>query len=126
MVTVTIRGDFPGLNEYIAAIRASRGKWNKGNDMKRRDQASIKAQLPRIRYDGPMQLKYRFYCKDRRRDLDNISGYFHKIFQDAMVERGIIPDDGWRYIRGFSDEFVLDRNNPRIEVDIVEAGDAKL
>lgn len=115
---VVISGTFPGLNEYIDANRISRGRWNKGNAMKQRDQQLIASQLPRWRTEGPVRLEYRFYCPNRKKDLDNISGYFHKVFQDALVMRGVIPDDGWRYIRGFSDDFFVDKANPRIEIDI--------
>ena len=117
---ITIYGSFPGLNEFIDANRTGRGKWQKGNDMKQRDQKAIMLQLPRIRLSGPIFIKCIFYCKDRRKDPDNISGYFHKILLDAMVERGMIPDDGWKHVKGFRDDFKIDRRMPRVEVEIEE------
>lgn len=115
---ITIQGEFPSLNEYIAASKIRAGSYNKGAAMKRRDQTEIAAQLPRRKINTPIRLHYRYYCRTRRRDLDNISGYFHKVFQDALVERGLIPDDSWRHVIGFSDSFTLDRKNPRIEIEI--------
>ena len=116
-----IRGwEFHGLNEFIDANRISRGRWNKGNSMKQEDQKLIAAQLPRYHTEKPVWITYRYYCPNRKKDLDNISGYFHKIFQDAMVARRIIPNDNWKYIKGFSDEFFLDRGDPRIEVEVKE------
>ena len=121
---LTIEGDFPSLNDFIDANRRSKGRWNKGNQMKQRDQniivCYIKQQMRKIHIDCPVYLKYTYYCRNRKRDLDNISGYFHKVFQDALVHCGVLQNDSWKYIVGFSDDFFVDNKNPRIEVEIVE------
>lgn len=52
--------------------------------------------------------------------MDNISSFGRKVFQDALVEVGTLPGDGWRQIVGFSDEFYIDQENPRVEVTIRE------
>lgn len=88
--------------------------------MKQRDQAFILYHLPRCHFKKPIHIHYHFYEPNTRRDKDNISGYFHKIFQDALVDKGIIPNDGWKYISGMSDSFGVDRKNPRIEITIRE------
>lgn len=67
-----------------------------------------------------VKIVYHFYEPNARRDKDNISGYFHKIFQDALVQSGVIRDDGWKEICDFEDHFYVDRKNPRIEVEIYE------
>ena len=127
MKNLIIEGTFPGLNDFIDANRRSRRDWNAGNAMKQRDQRelvySIRSQL-RHSLNPPITIDYKYYCKDRRRDLDNISGYFHKVFQDALVASGRLENDSWKYITGFSDSFELDRKNPRIEITIHEKGDA--
>ena len=120
MITVIIRGDFPGLNEFIAANRRRNGNWSGGNAMKQRDQNIIAAQLPKVHTDSPIWIDYRYYCPNRKKDKDNISGYFHKIFQDAMVQAGMIPNDGWKQIKGMADYFDIDKKWPRIEVYIEE------
>lgn len=88
--------------------------------MKRKAQKLIESQLPRIRLQTPIYIEYAFFCPNAKKDLDNISGFFHKVFQDAMVERGLIPDDGWRHIKGYSDRFFIDRGNPRVEIEFRE------
>lgn len=118
MHKVIIPGEFHSLNEFIAASKVRSGNWNKGATMKRQDQDRIVYQLPKLKIGKPVRLHYTFCCRTKRRDLDNISGYFHKIFQDALVEAKILPDDNWDHIRGFSDEFVLDRHDPRVEIEI--------
>lgn len=89
--------------------------------MKKRDQAIICRYIPAgLKFKRRIFIEYNFFEPDTRRDKDNISGYFHKVFQDALVQAGCIPDDGWKVIRGFTDYFEVDRGNPRIEIVIEE------
>ncbi len=81
-------------------------------------QAEIYEQLGRLRITNPVRMTYRWYEKDRRRDLDNVSSFGRKVIQDALVDTGVIQNDGWKEITGFSDEFYVDKKNPRIEVEI--------
>lgn len=120
---IVIDRQFHSLNEFIAANRQRHGNWSGGNMMKQGDQRIVQAyirahELPEI--DLPVVIRYRYYCGNRKRDLDNISGYFHKIFQDALVAEGVLANDTWGYIQGFSDDFELDRERPRIEIEIEE------
>lgn len=118
---IIIEGRFHGLNEFIDANRRVNGRWNAGNDMKRQDQEIIVFQIPRVTLKCPIYIKYHFYEPNKRRDKDNISGYFHKVFQDALVQRGVIPNDTWDNIDGMEDHFSIDAKNPRIEVEIYDA-----
>lgn len=87
--------------------------------MKQRDQRKIAQYIPRgLHIKNRIFIEYNFYEPNTKRDKDNISGYFHKIFQDALVECGVIPDDGWNTIKGMTDYFDVDKGNPRIEVVI--------
>lgn len=115
-VYIVIPGRFAGMNEFVAANRASHGRRNLGNMMKQRDQDRIINYLPEIRITQPVSIEYSYYEANRRRDCDNVAGYFHKIFQDALVCAGVLQGDGWDYITGFSDTFSVDKNNPRIEI----------
>lgn len=115
---VIIPGRFAGLNEFVDANRRRHGNWSAGNSMKQKDQYTIMQYLPRVHIDKPVYLEYTFYERNSRRDKDNISGYFHKIFQDALVQAGVLSGDGWKNIVGFSDAFYVDNKNPRIEVYI--------
>lgn len=118
---LTIHGRLPGMNEYTNAQRTNRYKGAKLKaDAQSTVESEIQRQLKGVKLNPPIMILYRFYEKDKRRDLDNISGMAHKVIQDAMVTQGLIADDGWDYISGFSDEFWIDRNNPRIEIVIQE------
>ena len=116
-----IPGRLPGLNEYIAAERTSRYK---AAGMKRRAEAQVawaaKAQLGGVRFQKPVRMRYTWYEKDRRRDKDNVSGFGRKMIQDALVKAGILKNDGWAQVDGFSDDFDVDARNPRIEVELME------
>lgn len=114
-----IHGRLDNLNDYIRAIDVNR---HEGSKLKKKNQnkviAEIYEQLGRLRIKKPVVMRYRWYEKDRRRDLDNISSFGRKVIQDALVSTQVIENDGWKEIRGFSDEFYIDQKNPRIEVEI--------
>lgn len=118
--TLVIPGRLPGLNELIDAERTHR---QKGANLKRKAEsivrAYIKQQLRGVRPRVPVELYYHFYEPNRKRDLDNIAGFAHKVIQDSLVKEGILNNDGWDFINGFTDEFYVDKCNPRIEVVIV-------
>ena len=117
---IIIPGKLPGLNELIAAERTHRIK---GADLKanaeRLVRLCIKKQI-KSKPTLPITLHYRFYEPDKRRDKDNIAGFAHKVVQDSLVKQGILPNDGWNEIEGFTDAFAVDRKNPRIEIEIEE------
>ncbi len=95
-----------------------------GADMKARNEAlvklAIKQQMRGIRIEEPVFMEYRWYEKNKKRDLDNISSYGRKVIQDSLVYAHVLKNDGWKEITGFSDEFYVDAANPRIEVLIRE------
>ena len=124
---ITIPGRLDNLNDYINACRSNRAY---GNRIKEANQDFCKAAIfqciGKTKIKSPVYIEYRWYEKDKRRDLDNISSFGRKVFQDALVEVGALPGDGWRQIVGFSDKFYIDQENPRVEVTIreVESGRA--
>ena len=65
-------------------------------------------------------MEYTWYEPNKRRDKDNISSFGRKVIQDALVGAAVLKDDGWKHVVGFSDRFEVDKENPRIEVRIIE------
>ena len=120
-LTFTIEGKLDGLNEYIKAERTNRYTAAK---LKHKNQSwvclCIKSQLRAKKIAGAAYIHYHFYEPNAKRDWDNVSGYAHKVIQDALVECKVLKDDSQRYVVGFSDSFDIDRKNPRIEVEIEE------
>ena len=116
-----IHGRLDNLNDYIKACRTNQYK---GAHLKAKNenkvQAEIYEQFGRLRIKKPVRMHYRWYEKDRRRDLDNVSSFGRKLIQDALVQTHVLQNDGWKEIVGFSDEFFVDAGNPSIEVEIEE------
>ncbi len=127
-----VKGDFmeylliiPGmlnnLNDYIAAERTNR---HKGAKMKASNEdiviIGIRQCMRGVRIEKPVFMEYTWVEPNKRRDKDNISSFGRKVIQDALVSAGVLKDDGWKYVVGFSDRFEVDRENPRIEVLIKE------
>ena len=109
------------MNDYTSACRTNQYK---GAKMKHNNESvviqAIYEQLGRTRIKKPVRMIYHWYEPNRRRDLDNISAFGRKVIQDALVATKVLQDDGWKYISGFQDEFYVDKENPRIEVEIIE------
>ena len=115
-----IPGTLPNLNDYIAAERTNRHKAAKmkadsGNIVA----AALRQRLKGVRIDKPVFMEYTWIEPSRRRDKDNIT-FGRKFIQDALKNAGVIKDDGWNEVVGFSDRFEVDKENPRIEIKIIE------
>lgn len=117
---VICEGKYPTLNEYISAMNSSRYT---GNSLKKQQQQICEIYIMRdlrgLRITRPVFLKYKYYEETKKRDLDNIAGFFHKVFQDALTARGVIANDGWANISGFEDRFFTDAKAPRVEIEII-------
>lgn len=120
MIKLVIHGTLPGLNEYINAERTN--KYAAATMKKQCEHiviTEVKRQI-RNKIKTPVVMRYSWIEKNRRRDKDNISSFGRKVIQDGLVKAGILPDDGWNQIESFSDEFEVDKHNPRVEVEIEE------
>lgn len=125
----TILGRLPNLNDYLASeripLRTKTGKFTtRGNKMKHDAQDNIIKQISRdlkgLKITNPVFLHYKFYEENQKRDLDNIASFAMKVTQDSLVLSGVLPNDGWTWIKGFTCDFGVDSINPRIEVKIEE------
>ena len=118
---LAIPGRLDCLNDYIAAERTNR---HKGAKMKADNgnivAVAIRQCLRGVSIEKPVFMEYLWVEPNKRRDKDNISSFGRKVIQDALVSTGVLKDDGWKYVVGFSDRFEVDKNNPRIEVLIKE------
>ncbi len=113
---LTIPGRLCSLNEFIKAERTSKYK---AANIKRENEdiiiIAIMQQLRGVRIEKPVEIHYTWVEKDKRRDRDNIA-FAKKFVQDALVKSGVLKDDGWDDVFGFSDRFEIDKKNPRVEV----------
>ena len=111
---LTIHGALPNLNDRH---KGAKMKADSGNIVA----VAIRQYLRGVRIEKPVFMEYTWVESSRRRDKDNISSFGRKVIQDALVQCGVLKDDGWKYVVGFSDKFDVDKKNPRIEVLIREA-----
>lgn len=113
-----INGRLPGLNDYT---RACRGNKFAGAKMKSEAEDLIRFVIRRklTPVKGRVFLYINWVEPNKKRDMDNIA-FAKKFIQDALVKEGIIQSDGWAGIAGFNDTFSVDKDNPRIEIEIVE------
>jgi len=126
-----IDGRLADLNDYLKAERQTYRKGNffttNGNELKKDTQEviiwAIRQQLRGVHINNPIVLGYSFYEPNKKRDLDNVSAFAHKVIQDSLVLAGIIDNDGWKNIKAYTDKFYCDKENPRIEVLLIEVGD---
>lgn len=118
----TIEGPLPALN---AILNASKTHWS--TYKRERDEAMAKARLfiraARLEpFDAHQRLWITtvFYAKDRRTDPSNLSAGFHKVVEDALQLEGILPNDGYGNIAGYTEHFRVDRARPRFEIELSE------
>ena len=116
----TIKGKLPALNEYIAAINHNRFG---GNTFKKRTDmgiiADIKRQIPKVRITKMVDVDFVWVESDKRRDKDNIASA-KKYVMDSLQKAGTLQGDGWAHINDFTDKFIVDKTNPRVEVTLRE------
>ena len=118
---IIIPGKLSGLNEYINAERTSRYKAAEMKSINERIiSVAIMQSIRGIKITKKVFMEYTWIEPNKWRDYDNISSFGRKCIQDALVKEGVLKDDGWKHIVGFSDRFEVDRENPRIEVKIRE------
>ena len=117
MITITIPFALTDLNTYINKERCNRYAAAK---IKKDDTESCRLScIGKAKIINPVKVTFIWVCKDERKDPDNIA-FAKKFILDGMVTAGIIKDDGWKEIKGFEDKFEVDKDNPRVVVEIRE------
>lgn len=112
---IEIDGTFPGLNDFIKANRANIYLANK---MKQEETDRAAWMFKGYKFEKVF-IKFNWYEKNKKRDKDNIA-FAKKFILDGMVKAGALQNDGWKNVEGFADNFFIDRENPHVEVEIIE------
>jgi hypothetical protein len=115
---IVIPGKFPSLNEYIAAMNRNRFV---GNTMKRENTELVamiaRTKKPKKPYKK-VSIQFFWYMKNSRKDPDNIA-FAKKFILDGLVTGGVLDNDAWINIVGFTDLWFIDKDE-RTEVIINE------
>lgn len=120
--TFSIPGRMPDLNNMIALAKAGHGKYQPYAAHKRRwtDEVAWLCKAAHIPLMGRVSVKITWCEPDKRRDPDNIAAAA-KYVMDGLVMAGVIRDDSQRYVSGISHVWNVDKESPRVVVEIEEA-----
>lgn len=121
MITFVIKGRLPGTNEYTAANRTNKFV---GARMKMEAQQlcllyMVGTARKKRPYFDECTVNVKWYEKTARRDIDNIR-FGIKFILDTLQQLKVIPNDNQKVIKSITDEFFVDKENPRIEVTLKE------
>lgn len=120
MIKVEIPMKMPSLNEFIRASTLTRGKWNKGNQMKSDYQQELYYYLCRLPViKPPIKVHFTWVEKNKKRDLDNISAVGKKFIMDTLQICGKLENDNPKCVVGYSDEFEIG-NEYKVIMEIEE------
>ena len=117
IVNIKLRGYIPTLNEYIKVERQHRLRAAR---LKRKTQANLIPQFMerKIPPFNCVRLGYNWSRPHRREDKDNIA-FGQKFVQDAMVSSGVISNDGWNKVVGFTHNFSVNKELDAPELILV-------
>lgn len=115
-IKLIIPGELPNLNEIIDE---SKKHWTKYRNMKATETEKVAWLAKKIPEMQRINLTITWYCKNKRQDKDNIMAGT-KFILDGLVTAGKIKNDGWKEIGDIAHKFKVDKENPRVEVEIQE------
>lgn len=68
--------------------------------------------------DYKADFTFTWYRKNRRSDPDNIAAGGCKVILDAMVDKGILANDGHKEVGSLTHYFDVDKDNPRVIIQV--------
>lgn len=132
MATLWIPGPLPGMNELLTAAKSGHGKGNAYSRLKAHWTATVWAQakVQRVpKFSRPVVFTFEWVEGNKRRDPDNVAAGGRKLVLDGLVEAGVLPGDGWRYVQAWTDRFNVMRpglKGPGVGVTMQEMDGAVL
>ena len=113
---LVIDGELPNLNEIIETSKMHWAKYANEKKYLTENIALLAKSKIKKKYEK-VNLTFVWYCKNKRKDKDNIIAG-QKFIIDGLVQAGVIENDGWEQIGNISHFFSIDKENPRVEVII--------
>lgn len=116
-IVIPLKG-IPTLNEHDNANRANRYG---GASMKKKATNLCATYVKKAMNEGfefgemPVKLSFDWYCNSRRVDPDN-RAFSRKYIFDGMQKASLIKNDNWKFTTHWTDTFLVDKDNPRVEV----------
>jgi len=116
VVEFTIPGSLPTMNEIIAKSKQHPKSYSR---MKKDFTALVMIHARNLPKISKSDFEITWYCKDKRKDPDNLIAGQKFIF-DGLTKARIMDNDGWSEVGNITHRFEVDKRNPRIEVKIYE------
>lgn len=119
-IVIPLKG-IPTLNEHDNANRSNRFG---GATMKKNATNLCATYVRQAMNKGfelgelPVNMKFDWYVKDRRKDKDNIA-FAKKYIFDGMVQAGLLQNDGWKQIGDWEETFDVDKEYERVEISAI-------
>jgi len=114
-----LQGEYCTLNEYSDAERTH---YRYGASIKKaetnRAALELKQQWDGVPIERAKEFKISWWRTNRRTDPDNMV-FAKKFILDAMVQVGIIKNDGWNYVLAFTEDWGVSKENPRVEIELI-------
>ena len=89
--------DFLGQNKWIFSSRRDKWKSIIGREIMAQDLQPM----------GRVRIAWRWVEANKKRDPDNFSSIGKKFILDALVTAGVLQNDGWRHIAGWTDDWEI-------------------
>ena len=115
-LSFVIKGELPTMNEIVAASKKHPMVYA---NMKKDYTALVMIHARNLPKVGKSDFVITWYCKDKRKDKDNIIAG-QKFIMDGLTKAGIMDNDGWSEVGNITHRFEVDKAKPRIEVKIYE------
>lgn len=112
-----IPGELPTLNEMIDEAKIH---WNNYREQKEDHTEAVawEAKRAKLPYIPAVKFEITYFRKTKAYDPDNIAAG-KKFILDGLVEAGVLKNDGWKQVKGWTEEWEVDRDNPRTEVVLI-------
>ena len=118
MQRLVIETDLLSLNTVIASAKSHWGVYS-AEKRRRTEAVMLLALSQKLTPVKSCTVRMIFYAQHKRIDPDNLL-INAKYVLDGLQGAEIITSDGWGTIEGLEFRFLLDRDRPRIEVELIE------
>jgi len=84
--------------------------------------AEVRWQVAKMREYSKVEVIFTVYPKTKRIfDISNVCSIHEKFLMDCIVTLGKLPDDNWKHVLSSTYKYgSVDKNNPRVEAEIIE------
>jgi len=109
-----------GKRNYNLSMNTYRNLHHQVSSRLKRDFATYILQFKFKKYDKPVKIHYTLYFKDKRkRDLMNFVAVVDKFALDALVSRGVLQDDNYKYVIGYTVRYggKMEENYIKMEIE---------